>query len=342
LARGQAIYGSFSQGGTGSAELVTGQVPATVFGATPAAFATALNTAKAGFLEVSTNTDAAMIGTGDTAVALAFPTLTDGNRALVQGPAGLAANAFTTSVATVCSGKSKIASPLLDLRLASSANVPGLRVDDVIFGGGTGGNADGMNGNLNPNRVMGNVSGVFGVRWFTKSTAASVNYNPQLSVQLLNGDQIWGLVAVRTASVLPSDDNSTIADDAWSDDFASGSFVSFNSNLKYYDLVLNNQTGGRPIIKNGGTPAATLTGLTTNNPGAQLAVLNFSKSSSASAAAVVKSYYAAGAPNGFEGIFSTSDDTLLPGYYSSAVLSVDEAHLYSVRDTGAFYDEALQ
>jgi len=341
LARGQVIYGSFSQGGTGSAEPVTGRVPATVFGASPVALADAINNAKAGFLEVNTNTDAALIGTGDTSVALAFPVLNDGNRALVIGPAGLAQNAFTTAVASAYTGKAKVQTPFLDLRLASNASIPGLRVDDVIFNGGTGGNANGENGNLNPDRVMGNVSGVFGVRWFTKSNAPSVAYNPQLSVQLLNADQLWGLVSIRAASVLPSDDNASIADDVWSDDFASASFVTFNSNRKYYDLVLNNQAGGRTAIF-GKTPAGMITDLTTNNPGAQLASISFSKSGGQGAAATVKTFYAAGAPNGFEGIFNTSDDTSLPGFYSTAVLSIDEAHLLSVRDTGAFFDEDLQ
>jgi len=341
IARGQVIFGSFSQGGTGSAELVTGRAPATYFGSAPAALADAANTAKAGFLEVNTNSDVAIIGTGDTAVALAYPVLDDGNRALVIGPAGKAGNVFTTPLAEVCTGKAKIQTPILDLALSSNACLPGLRVDDVIFNGGTGGDAGGMNGDLQPNRVLGNISGVFGVRWFTKSNAPSVAYNPNLNIQLLNGDGMWGLLGVRKASVLPSDDNAEIADDAWSDDYASGSFVTFNSNRRYYDIVLNNQTGGRTAI-NGKTPAATLSGLTTNNPGAQMAMVNISKGSGADAAATVKTYYAAGAPNGFEGIFNTADDTGLPGYYSSAVLSIDEVHFLAVRDSGAFYDEALR
>lgn len=347
LARGQVIYGTFSQGGTGSTETVTGRVPATVFGAAPVALSDALNTAKAGFLEVSSNTDMAIIGTGDTGVALAFPVLDDGYRALVLGPAAQAGNAFTTPISAVLVGKVKIQTPFLDMRLASAASAPGLRVSDVNFLGGTGGNANGEDGDLNPNKILGNVSGVYGVRWFTKSNAPSVPYNPQLSVQLLNGDQMWGLVATRTASVLPSDDNSAIADDAWSDDYASASFVSFNSNRRYYDLVLNNQTGGRAAIY-GKTPAAMLTDLTTNNPGAQMASLVFSKGSSASAAATISTLLTNATANGFDGIFTAAGSTTapdaneLPGTFSSAVLSIDEVHFLSVRDSAAFFDEDLQ
>ncbi len=338
IALGQTIFGSFSQGGTGSTELVTGRDPSAFFGATPVAMADAKNTAKAGFLELTGNTDAACIGAGDTGVALAFPTLDDGFRALVLGPAGLTTNAFTAAPATVCSNVVKVQTPVLDLRLANAAAVPGLRVEDANFGGGTGGGADGDDGYLNPNKVVGNISGVFGLRWFTKSNAPSVNFNPKVVVQLLNGDQFWGLVATRDASVLPSDDNSAIADDAWSDDFAAGSFTSFNSNMYYYDILLNNQTGGRAAIY-GKTPAATLTNLSTNNPGAQMAVVTVVKTKSGEPA-VITSYGTTGA-NGFKGIFST-DTTTYPGYYGSAVLSVDELHLLSVRDTGTFYDEALQ
>ena len=342
IALGQQIFGSFSQGGTGSTELVAAKDPATFFGAAPVAKAEAANTAKAGFLELTSNTSAACIGTGDTGVALAFPTLDDGYRALVLGPAGLASNAFTGAVSEIVAQSVKVQTPMLDLRLANANtnSTSGLRVDDVTFGGGTGGNVNGENGYLNPKSVTGNVSGVFGVRWFTKSNAPTTNYNPRVNVQMLNGDQMWGIVATRQASVLPSDDNTSIADDAWSDDFMSGSFASFNSFMYYYDIVLNSQTGGRPAIL-GKVPAASLTNLTTNNPGAQFAIITLGKGSS-SEPAIITTYGAAGVPNGFEGIFSTTDTTTYPGYYGSAVLSFDEVHMLSVRDTAGYYDEALR
>lgn len=350
LTRGQTIYGSASQGGTGSAQPVTGRNPSTVFGAAPAAHSDAVNNAKAGFLEKNFNSDLAIIGTGGTDVALDYPVLDDGNRALVLGPAGLAGNAFTAPItagipASGHGGGVGVETPFLDMRLSSASVKPGLHTGDVAFAGGAGGNMDGMNGNLNPDQIHGNVSGVFGVRWFTRSNAGNVSHNPRLSVDLLNADATNGLSASRNATSLPSADNVGIPSGVWSDDFISGSVITFCSYQRYYDLILNNQAGGRFA---GQTPAGVLNDLKTTNPGAQLASLVINRLNAKAYADSIGQIIDVPNLKGFDGIFapvggtvSQADKDRLPGRYSTAVLSIDEINLLAGKDTAQLYDEDL-
>ncbi|MBV6481173.1 MAG: hypothetical protein DIKNOCCD_00889 [bacterium] len=350
LARGETIYGSASQGGTGSAQPVTGRNPSTVFGSAPVGHSDAVNNAKAGFVERNINNDLVVVGTGGTDVALDFPVLDDGNRALVLGPAGLAGNAFTAPITAgiAASGHPGVVgaqTPFIDMRLSSDKVKPGLHVGDVEFAGGAGGNMDGMNGNLNPDRINGNVSGVFGVRWFTRSNAGNVSHNPRMDVTFVNADVNLGLVASRISTSLPSADNVGIPSGIWSDDFVSGSVVTFNSYRTYYDLILNNQAGGRFA---GQTPVGVLNDLKTKNPGAQLAYIDFTKANAQPNGAAVETVINNPNLKGFDGIFapnggtvSQADKDRLPGRYSTAVLSIDEIHMLAVKDVAQFYDEDL-
>jgi hypothetical protein len=350
LARGQVIYGSFSQGSDGA---VTAAEPATTFG-TPAlaGHAQALNNAKAGWLEANTagTADLAAIGTGDLSVALGFPAMTVGNRALLLGPAPatISGNAWTTHLHPAGAtrlGTVEVATPWLDMRLASDAILPGLRVADVGFPG-TGGNPNGENGNLNPNEILQNISGVFGVRWFTTSKAASVVDNGRMDVTLLNADVNLGLVANCPSVILPSSDNGT-PPVTWSDNFVSGTFLTFNSYGKYYDQILNSQAGGRTGMQSAGSTVLAAA-LLAENPGAQLADIRLIRSSDSGTGQSIKAIVNNTSAHGFENIYAAgpegpiTNDDVLPGRYSTAVLAIDEVNLYAVRDIPEFYDEDLQ
>jgi hypothetical protein len=241
-------------------------------------------------------------------------------------------------------GSLSLESPYLDMRASNEGLLPGLHVADVTFPG-TGGGADGDNGYLNPDQILGNVSGVFGLRWFTKSNAANVNHNPRLDAVLVSADFVLGLVATRNSPALPSADNAGFTSTVWVDDFISGSFLTFNSYQKYYDLVLNSQVGGRTGMQSPGTTALA-NALLAENPGAQLAWVQFLRSNGAAAGTLIKSIVDNANAIGFDGIYSTTGNPVtntdaLPGRYSSAVLSIDEANLYAARDASSFFDEDL-
>jgi hypothetical protein len=347
LTRGQTIYGSFSQGSNGT---VTAVAPSTTFG-TPAlaGHGQALNNAKAGWLEANPSGTAALaaIGKGNLSVALGYPEMTAGNRSLLLGPAPstVTGNPYTGNLhpAVSYNGVVEVQTPWLDMRLASNAVLPGLHVSDVSFPG-PGGNANGQNGNLNPNQILGNVSGVFGVRWFTTSRAASVTENGHIDVTFLNADASLGLVSQCASVMLPSADNVGLPPVVWSDNFVSGTFITFNSYGKYYDLLLNNQAGGRFA---GQSPASLLNGLRTDNPGAQLSDVRIIRSGDSGTGLTIKNIVNNTNAHGFENIYAPgpdgpiTNDDVLPGRYSTAVLAIDEVNLYGVRDTAVFFDEDL-
>jgi hypothetical protein len=351
IARGEAIYGSFSQGSGGT---VTATAPTTTWGTSAlTGHAQALNNANAGWMEaaVAVNADLASIGEGGLSVALGFPTMPVNNRSLLLGPApaSISGNAFTTNVHPAGAtrlGNVEVATPWLDMRLASDAVLPGLHVADVSLPG-TGGNPNGENGDLNPNEILQNISGVFGVRWFTTSNAASVVDNGRMDVTLLNADVNLGLVANCPSVILPSADNVGMAVPSWSDNFVSGTFLTFNSYGKYYDQILNSGAGGRPGMQGAGSPALA-TALLLENPGAQLADIRFIRSNDNATGLGIQSIVNNTLANGFEGIYAAGDDgpissvDVLPGRYSNAVIAIDEVNLYGVRDIAQFYDEDLE
>ncbi|NUN98186.1 MAG: hypothetical protein HUU16_18645, partial [Candidatus Omnitrophica bacterium] len=362
LNRGQTIFGGFTQGGSGASQPVTPVAASTFWGTAGNAGKTGmLDLAFAGFLRGPAQGgvgapafDSAVVAGGGVDVALNFPTLPDGNRGLVVGPApsSIGVNAFSSNItsgipATGYNGEAVVNTPYLDMRAASDSLLPGLREQDVTFAGGSGGNPDGENGNLNPNQVLSNIAGVFGVRWFTRSNAAEVSHNPVLNVLLTNADFVLGLQATRNPSALPTGADIIAPDGVWVDDFISGSFITFNSFQKYYDIVLNNQTGGLAGIT-GEVPAALLADLAATNPGAQLAQVSIFKNNGYSFGITVRDIINNTNLKGFSGIFAPGLDgpvTLtdsLPGRYGTACLSIDEINLYGVRDSSAFYDEDLQ
>jgi hypothetical protein len=359
LARGETIYGSFSQGSDGT---VNAADPIVTFG-NGALFGhdQALNNARAGWLEASPISpgevaDLATIGTGAVSVALGFPNMPAGNRALLLGPApatvtGNPYNSNLHPAGATRLGRIEVATPWLDMRLASDAVLPHLHVADAFFPG-TGGNASGENGNLNPNQILKNVSGVFGVRWFTTSKAPSVIDNGRIDVTLLNADVNLGLIASCPSVILPSADNRTVGNaplppTVWVDDFISGTVITFNSYGKYYDLVLNSQPGGRAGMQSAGTTALA-NALLLENPGAQLADIHLSRNSDSGTGQSIKSIVNNVNTHGFENIYAPgpegpiTNDDVLPGRYSTAVLAIDEVNLYAVRDLPEFYDEDLQ
>jgi hypothetical protein len=350
ITRGQIINGNFSRG-SGGVESFTALSPASVFGIpTTGPHSQSVNNARAGWLEAAGVTDLAMIGTGGNDMALLFPELSSGHRSLVIGPApnSITGNPWGSNLEPSGghSGRAEVQTPYLDMRLSSNAVLPGLRVEDETFPG-TGGNPNGLNGYLNPKQILGNVSGVFGVRWFVRSNAAQVNHNPRLDVLFINGDFLLGLVAGRSSASLPSQDNAGFPlSPVWVDDILSGSMLTFNSYQAYYDLLLNSQAGGRAGIT-GEVPAGLLSSLQSDNPGAQMARVVFMKGNDQSSGASVGTIAGNATLNGFKGIYSPAGQPVtntdrLPGRYSSAVLAIDEVNLYAVRDSEAFYDEEMQ
>lgn len=336
LARGTSIYGSFSQGGTGSAQGVTGRNPSTVFGtATNANGFDAVNNSRAGWVETNpgANGDVAIIATGGLDTALNFPTLDDGNRSLVLGPAPTSGigNSWTSGNLEPAGGHQglvAIQTPFLDMRLASNASTPGLRVDDVAFGGGTG-------GTYAPNGITGNVGGVFGARWFTLSKAAKSEHNPGVDVTLTNADVTNGLVAIRNAPALPSADNQGIAAGVWVDDFVTGSILTFGSNQTANDILLLETA----FTDEANTPAGLKTNLAADNPGNQLGVLTIQRRRDTTSAGVITTNLARAGNTFFLNTFSGAAE--FPGVWSSAAVAIDEVNLYAVRDSATFYDEDL-
>ncbi|NUN97788.1 MAG: hypothetical protein HUU16_16620 [Candidatus Omnitrophica bacterium] len=367
LTRGQVVYGSFSQGGTGSAQPAAAVSASTFWGtAANAGNAGMLDLAKAGFVRLGAQAgktfDAAVIAAGGLDVALNFPSLPDGNRGLVLGPApaSVTGNAFTTNVTAGIpalvngdpategyNGDARVSTMGLDMRLASDAVTPGLHVADVTFAGGSGGNPNGENGNLNPNQILGNVSGVFGLRFFVRSNAANASHNPNLEVFLTNADFVCGIHASRGPSGLPTGSDLNAPAGVWVDDFVSGSVITFNSYRRYYDILLNNQAGGLAGIT-GEVPAGILTDMAANNPGAQLAQVSIFKANPIGRTAGIRDIINADNFNGYNGIFAAvdpadvADTNPLPGRYGTACVAVDEVNVYGVRDSSRFYDEDLQ
>ena len=327
LARGQEIFGSASQGSDGTA---TATPPSTYLAGTPAVFGDATDVSNAGWLEALTpGDDSLFLATGGNAIALNYPTLGAGNRSLGLTPA-LSGNSPPSEPGSAHPGVAQLNSPWIDMLLVHQNTIPGLCVQDVTFGGGTGGAIGGLDGDLNPNSILNNVSGCFGARWFVASNATDTSHNPALVSIMVNADFTMGLVSVRFAPTLPSADNANYSGDVWIDDFHEGSFITFNSNRKAYDIILNNQAGGR---FHGEVPAPSLNGLTTDNPGNQLALINIQRVPDAGAVGGIL------ASQGVTSPFAGGEP--VSGAHSTATLYVDEINLYAAHDSGAVYDEDI-
>ena len=331
IARGEVIYGSFSDSSTGNS-------PATVLSnASNNATTFVQGNANAGWTHALGNTDIGFIAQGNADVALGFPTLASGNKslALAPSPAVVSGNYPTpnTTVASPHAGAVEIDSPYLDMRLAADAVLPGLHVDDVTY-------ADGTGGAEQQNAIAQNVSGVFGVRFFHRTNATAQSQNPSVAVLFTNADVSNGLVASRQPNTLTSGDNTTYSGNVWIDDMVTGNVVSFNSPNYYYDLVLNSQNGGR--FTNGGNDALSAS-LQAENPGAQLGKIGVVRGNGGSPFFNYPAYDAAGF-NIYQDVYGTGgaiQANTLPGRYSTATVFVDEISVHAVRDSGAFYDEDL-
>lgn len=350
ITRGQRIFGSFSDQNVGPNN--PGQIlPNDIYRGH--SFYQDNNTA--GWLEgeqfddegIEVEGDLAVLCEGNNTTALPFPSLPGGNRGMLLSPAP--SEIFSnypipsTNIPQPHAGRVNIMTPYLDLRLMADAILPGLRVDDAVYAAGTGG-AD------NQNRIAQNVSGVFGMRFFHHSNAREVSMNPTLTAVLSNADVTNGLVAQRLPTALASsEDNQNYGNDAiWIDDMISGNFISFNSNQRYYDLVLNSSTGGPGTdgrFPSGGNETLA-TQLLSQNPGAQLARVEFIRSSGWSqgqAHATITNPRMALPHKIYQHVWRSGDEDhdSLPGRYSTATISLDEVTLHSVRDTGAFFDADL-
>ncbi len=329
ISRGEEIHGSFSDG---SASNNVGSIlgdPANK------PYSKVQENADAGWLEYLFNTDLAFIAEGGTEVALDFPTLASGNKALVLAPDPdkIIPNypSPSTSIGRTHLGLVQIGTPYLDMRLMADAVFPGLHVDDVTFAGGSGGQD-------NQNRIEQNVSGVFGIRFFHRTNAATQSQNSAIYATLTNADETCGLVASRQPNVLTSSDNTTYSGTVWIDDMISGSVISFNSNQRYYDLVLNSQGNGR--FPSGGNPALA-SQLLAQNPGAQLGVVQVGRVPGITF--LVHQSLSQPGFNAYQGVYGTSPSNfdLLPGNYSTATVFIDEIGFHAVRDIDAFYDADL-
>jgi len=331
LSRGKQIFGSFSQGSDGTA---VASHPSDYLAEPLFPFGDAIDLANAGWLEPINQSGAAFLATGGNSVALNYPTLAAGNRSAALTPTLPGNFPAPTELEDPYGGFSGIETPFLDMRLMSENLLPGLRERDVMFAGGTGGDPSGENGFLQPNEIRSNISGVFGLRWFVSSNATDTSHNPGFAALLVNGDYTSGLVGVRYATALPSQDNINYSGDVWLDDFISGSVPTFASYLPYYDILLNNQPGGR---FDGETPAALLDALQNENPGAQLAQVVLQRFQDSHTGRSIGLGLTNSLITAFENIFGPEET--LPGFHSTATLFLDEIHLYGVRDTANLYDE---
>lgn len=312
ITRGQVIYGNFSDGAPSNGPT------AILSNAANVADSQFHNNAAAGWLTEGGNTALAFIAKGGPEVALNFPTLASGAKSLALAPSpdfvsGNYPNP-NTIVAEAHPGAVNVITPYLDMRIASNAVNPGLRVDDVVYPGDS---------------ITGNVSGVFGVRFFHRTNATNVSQNPALSVRLSNADVNLGLVAGRLPNVLTAGNNSNYSGTVWIDDMISGNIVTFSSNQRRQQL----------------TNASLITSMESGNPSNQLASIGIQRGGGGFVleSAVFldhvgfnayQSVYGRGAVAGLNAY-------AYPGRYSTATVFVDEISLHAVRDDRAFYDAEL-
>jgi len=339
IARGQTIFGSFSD------EAPVNNPAAILNDLDLVGHSQSEGNAAAGWLEgmafdqtgKEIDGDLAFIAEGGTITALPYPFLDSGNKAMALAPEpSKAISNFpipNANLNTPHRGTVQVMTPYLDMRLMSEARLPGLRVGDVTYAGGSGGPE-------NQNSIQGNVSGVFGLRWFHRTNSRTTSTNPSLAALLTNADQTNGLVATRMPTALTSEDNNNYDGTVWIDDMITGNIVSFASNRAYYDLVLNAGMG-RPGWETTGNNALAAT-LQVQNPGAQLATVGFIRASGAAQGVLHNNLDTLGL-NAYQDVYGVAGQfpNQLPGRYSTAPVFLDEVNLHAVRDIPAFYDEDL-
>ena len=330
LSRGAFINGNFSTGDQGVAPIPDGAAP----------FYRIAQNAQAGWVEDRDSTDIAFIGHGQSNVTISYPVSFPDSAVLTPH---LSDNYPTPSndpsiPKTGFPGFVGLQTPFLDMRLASAATLPGLRVNDVVFEAGTG-------GNFSPNEILGNVSGVYGLRWFARTNGNKPADNPQLSLVLSNADYTRGLVSQQPPQTLP---NASDYPDGrrpgtlWVDYQISGSVTTFNS-FRNYDLFTR-------LRAQNGSHDATANSVEADNPGAQIAQISMMRSNPRNQETILL-YGMAGVPlKGYESFLGEYTNykkpppgvvDALPGRYGTATVFVDEVGLYTVRDIANFYDEEL-
>jgi hypothetical protein len=222
------------------------------------------------------------------------------------------------------------------MRLANEAALPGLRVNDVTFAAGTG------SGPFDRNGIAGNVSGVYGLRWFACTNGSDPADNPMVNVVLSNADFTCGFVAQQPPQALPNGSDTAVTGIVWADSQASASVLTFNS-FKQYDLLVrkNNNGVGNPSV-------ALRTAVVADNPGAQLAQISIYRANPGNQAQIIGQGDSANPFLGYETYLGTYTGTpaqsvidKVPGRYCTATVFVDQLGLYTVRDTANMYDEDL-
>ena len=329
LARGTVINGDFSTACQGLPPIPLSGRP----------FFRIAENASAGWTDDRDSTDVAFIATGDPQVALPFPT--GFNQSLALTPDPLAAGLGTLETpshdlgipTTGYAGMVGVQTPFLDMGLASAATKPGLHVNDVHFEAGT------ENPGLTSAGIEGNVSGVFGVRWFARTNGSSPADNPQLNIILSNADYTNGLISQQPPQTLPNGADGLCSDTAWVENQMSGTFISFSSN-RNYDFFVHQQSASNPTTRSF---------VEFENPGAQLAQITVSRSNPGAQDAIVLFGATGVGLNGYEkylGEYPYGEPPqavldAVPGRYCTATVFVDEVNLYAVRDVPEFYDEDL-
>jgi hypothetical protein len=304
LARDATINGNFS---------TNHSTAATAFPAgSPSAGFRAAQNASTGWMDKFESTiaggAAAYIGSGGVGVALGFP-------------AGFNQAAILDTVTN--NGAAGLVTPFLDMALIDQALLPGLHVEPVDFGGGSGG------GPTTLNEIVGNVSGIFGVRVFARADGANPAANPGLTVVLSNADVTNGIVAQIGPQMLPNGADTEVTGTVWLDSFVEGSFITFHSPQNASQIT-----------------GSLSTDLNAENPGHQLAEVSFERGNYGGS--MLSGLIFTGFANGWEDYMgevtlpgSTAQQAAVPGSVGSANVFVDEVGLYTVRDASYMYDEDL-
>jgi hypothetical protein len=271
-------------------------------------FSRAAENAGAGWITSAVASAPAYVTNGGPTIALGFPIGFDDSLA-----------AFSTATTV-----SRTKTPYLDLGLVDQGISPGLHVDTVAFAGGSGG------GPATLNQVVDNVSGIFGVRFSARTDGAAPADNAGVNVVLSNADVNNGMVSQVGPQMLPNGADAAGAGVVWADYFLEGSVHTFHS----------------PQVQTVAQGLGVALALNADNPSAQLAQIEVIRASYAAGVLGLQNTFLGNGYEAFLGEVTTIAGTApqnaaLPGATGDANMFVDEVGLYTVRDTGAYYDEDL-